>query len=224
MPMHLLPPALQKLLSYFLPVRIQRVHSAISGTMHIDLVNGRYQLYTGNAVYSYEDKYTSYATALRNADFDPNKPALVLGLGLGSIPFLLQSKHAYTGPITCIEIDPVIIDMAARYYPSAEGWKNIEVIQDDAISFLQHNTKKYALIAMDLFVGEEIPYPCWEKQFLINLKNSLSPGGTLLVSRLIERRMEEDSLWNNLEEIFPNSREIRTNGNMIMIWKHADNH
>lgn len=217
------PSALQKIISYVYPIRIHQVQSAWSGNMSVDMVNGRYQLYTGNAVYSYEDLYTSYATALNEAGFNPNGQALILGLGLGSIPYLLQSKHAYTGKITCVEIDPVIIDLAAKYYPSNIGWQQLQIIQDDAVNFLEKNQQTFSLIAMDLFIGEEIPYQCWDRQFLSNLKKAVAPGGTLLVSRLIERRMEEQILWENLEEIFPFGREIRTSGNMIMIWKHADN-
>ena len=48
----------------FYPVRLDQKNSSYSGEIRVDLVGGRCQLHTGNAIYSYEDRYTSFMHAL----------------------------------------------------------------------------------------------------------------------------------------------------------------
>lgn len=218
------PTNLQRGCSYIWPLKMARVHSKLSGWLQVDLVKGRYQLSTGNAIYSYEDLYTSYGTALHQATLPTRGRALILGLGLGSIPYLLRAEHGFTGKITCVEIDPVVIKLAATYHPPPPHWKEVEVVEADAVSFVENIQAPFDIVTMDVFVGEEIPYSCWDASFLQHLKNCVAPGGTLMVSRLLARRMEEDIFWNNLATLFPNAVEVRTHGNMILIWKNDHKH
>ena len=60
----MLSPSWKKRLSYFFPITVEKIESQHSGTLSVRLVEGRYQLVTGDAIYSFEDKYTSYGTAL----------------------------------------------------------------------------------------------------------------------------------------------------------------
>ena len=77
---------------------------------------------------------------------------------------------------------------------------------------------------MDMFIGEEVPYECWQTSFLSDLKRAVAPEGALLFSRLKEREVEEQDLWKNLAETFPGAAEIPASGNSIMYWRYEDDH
>ncbi|HPE96332.1 MAG: methyltransferase domain-containing protein [Chitinophagales bacterium] len=208
--------------SFLYPVRLDQKNSSYSGEIRVDLVGGRCQLHTGNAIYSYEDRYTSFMHALGVATFEDDCRVLVLGMGLGSIPYLLFRTFHHRGLVTCIEIDPDIIGLAKKYYPPSAPVPDI--IQADAVTWLQQNKLTFDLITMDMFIGEEVPYECWQTSFLSDLKRAVAPGGALLFSRLKEREVEEQDLWKNLAETFPGAAEIPTSGNSIMYWRYEDDH
>ncbi|HCK22569.1 MAG TPA: hypothetical protein DHW15_10515 [Bacteroidetes bacterium] len=219
----MLSPSWKKRLSYFFPITVEKIESQHSGTLSVRLVEGRYQLVTGDAIYSFEDKYTSYGTALEQPHQTAGTSALVLGLGMASIPYLLQKKHHWKGTITCVEWDPVLIRLTQKYYPYPEGINRLKIIEADAKAFMQENARTFDLITVDLFIESEVPYFCWEQSFLEQLKKAVAPGGTLFFSRLTDRHTEESMLWENLEKVFPEKEEIITFGNSIMKWERRDN-
>ncbi len=219
----LIPWHWKKHISYLFPLTIEKVESRYSGELTVRLVDGRYQLVTGNAIYSFEDKYTSYGSALERLYHNHGNNALVLGLGMASIPYLLQKKHRWSGPITCVEWDPVLIELTHKYYPFPGGKDQLKIIRADAQHFMQKNRLTFDLITVDLFIESEVPYFCWEEAFLQQLKNAVAPGGTLFFSRLTDRHTEEAILWDNLEKVFPDKEEIVTYGNSIMKWVRSDN-
>ena len=212
---------LKKLLSHFSEIKIETVSSSFSGELEIVLSAGRFMLNTRNATYSYEDKYTSYLFALKQIRIDPTGKALVLGLGLGSIPWILQKNFRYTGPITCVDIDPVIIACAKKYYPDPEKFNMLEIIQSDAFAWTVHHAERFDLIAVDLFIDRRVPEKFHTREFLIPLAEKLNPGGQLLFSRLMDNSDPEFLLNKNLHEIFPGYREIDTNGNLILHYIHG---
>ena len=87
-------PIWKRLLSYFFEWHIESAPSEANPHLYVSLKNGRYQLCTANAVYSYEDLYTNFLRAFEQIDFDkvPGKDVLILGLGLGSIPIILEKR------------------------------------------------------------------------------------------------------------------------------------
>ena len=53
----------QKLLSYIKPINIVQTSSDYNDYLELNLVNGRYQLCTEEAIYSYADKYDNFKLA-----------------------------------------------------------------------------------------------------------------------------------------------------------------
>ncbi|MBL0101907.1 MAG: hypothetical protein IPP49_19210 [Saprospiraceae bacterium] len=56
----MMPNNIQKWLSYFTEIHIESVTSDYNEELEVLLNNGRYQLCTPNAVYSYADKYSNF--------------------------------------------------------------------------------------------------------------------------------------------------------------------
>lgn len=75
---------------------IKETRSEINPELKVYLSLGRLKLITGNAIYSYEDKYINFVEAFNfiNIKNKSVKGALVLGLGLGSIPYILEKNSS----------------------------------------------------------------------------------------------------------------------------------
>ncbi len=211
--------------SFFAEIPIESVSGPLNPRLDIVLSAGRYKLNTETATYSFEDKYGSFGTALEQVkDALPKfKSALVLGLGLGSIPFILLKKYRFTGEIICVEIDPLIIQLAAKYFPIWPIPENLEFIQQDAADFIGSNHRKFDLVAIDLFIDRDIPKKFHDLRFLEALKKSVAPGGILLFSRLTDNFTADRPLNLALKNIFPDAGEIDTGGNLILHWNCPNN-
>lgn len=214
-------PIVRRLLSYFVAQKMERVHSGISGDLEVILSEGRYMLNSPTATYSYEDKYTSFRQALSHikSDLPDYTSALILGLGLGSVPLMLRSLFNFTGIITCVELDPEIIQLAGRYYPQQADFQNFIIHEADAVPWIQAGVERYDLIITDVFQDQSVPVALHSKEFLRALRNRVAPGGTLLFSRLSSQRKFEKRLWENLSEVFPDGEDIDTGGNVILRYK-----
>ncbi len=213
----------QYLLSFLKQIQIETTSGEFSDSLEVVLFEGRYMLNTANATYSFEDRYTSYKTALQtiSQQIPQMKTGLVLGLGLGSIPQMLQRNFNFKGEIECVEIDGKIIQLAERYYPSAPLFNQLTVHKNDALAWMELNTKQFDLIAVDLFIDKKVPPQFHTKTFMVNLKNALQPNGILLFSRMTENYKTEQTLINNLKLVFPEGKPIDTGGNMIYYYKNS---
>lgn len=210
------------MLSYVSDIKIEKLHSPVSGDLEVVLRRGRVQLNTINATYSFEDLYTSYGTALQKINIEKKQisSVLVLGLGLGSIPYILQSKYRIDCTIDCVDIDPMIIGLAQKYYPLPSKLNKLSIHEADAFDWIMENDKKFDLITVDLFVDREVPKKLHQRTFIESLRNALSKDGSILFSRLKSNRPIEYLLWENLHAVFENGHDIETMGNAIYCWKN----
>ncbi|MDP1801002.1 MAG: fused MFS/spermidine synthase, partial [Bacteroidota bacterium] len=104
------------------------------------------------------------------------KTALVLGLGGGLTANLLQEKNYNTDGV---EFDKNIIDAAVNYFDLN---KNVKAICSDARYFLNHTTKKYDLVLVDIFKAEEQPSHVLTMESLDKLKQNLSDSALLIIN------------------------------------------
>ena len=82
---------------------------------------------------------------------------LVLGLGMGYVPFMLSIKN-YVSKITIVEKDQEIINLFNKLiYPSFSNKEKVEIIKDDAIEYTRRKQKEatYDYIFADLWHDPE---------------------------------------------------------------------
>ena len=94
----------------------------------------------------------------------------MLGFGGGSTPKMLNHRYPQA-KITSVEIDPVVIKLAKKYFDS-DKIKNHTLINQDAVQFVSNLKAEtfYDLVLVDLFVGFKIPPKFQDPQFLKKLK------------------------------------------------------
>ncbi len=211
-----------KLLSYLGDITLEQRDSDFSGKLELIQRKGRVALCTQNAVYSYEDLYVNFRDSFAQINLDKLaiKKVLVLGLGLGSIPLLLEKKFNKNYHYTLVEIDEIIVDLAQKYTLSKLN-STIDVFCQDALDFVQRTSSQFDLIAVDIFIDDITPSQFESIDFLETLKNKLTPNGLLMYNRLIYNKKLENQTHlfyqKTFSTVFENACVIGLNGNKMLL-------
>jgi len=210
-----------RMLSYFVDLSLESTTSDYNPYLEVRLVNGRHQLITDNAIYSFDDKYDNFYKTFKALDWSlfSNSKVLVLGLGLGSVIYMLENIFKCTFEYHCVEIDPEIIRLA-HHYTLKDIHAPVSIYETDAVRFLDMDSEKYDLVIMDIFQNAKIP-SCFDSvEMLEVLKSKLAPGALLLYNRM--NTDKDDIARNNtfkteFDNIFENATSISVKDNLILI-------
>lgn len=105
---------------------------------------------------------------------------LILGLGGGTLPSAFQ-RLLPAAAIDAVEIDPAVVRVARKYFAFEPG-TTTRVFEEDGRVFvkrMQRTNVKYDLIVLDAFDHEYIPEHMLTREFLLEVKSLLGPGGVL---------------------------------------------
>lgn len=178
---------LKKLFSYFIPIKIYQVNSAISKSIEVTWANGDLVLDSENTNYSYGSLQRILRLGLKNIGFDKISSMnhiLVLGVAGGSVIKTIVDEINYKGKITGVEIDPEIITIADTYFKLNEI-KNLEIVCDDAFEFILKSKERYDLIIVDVFQDTIMPNFLFESFFVKRICFLLQKGGFILFNTMI---------------------------------------
>ncbi len=202
---------------------IETTGSDINEMLHVSLVRNRFQLSTEKSIYSYDDLYSNFYYSFKVLDLPPNDTeVLILGLGLGSIPFMLERNFARQFRYVAVEIDESVIDLASRF--SLSRLKSpIQIIHADAEVFVKNHASKYDFLMVDLFVEDIVP-PFFEGHVGNKLiKNLLKPGGRVLFNRLYRTGQDKLATDRFYEDVFTMVYDepsyIEVEGNRMLVGK-----
>jgi len=150
-------------------------------------------LFHGNTIHGYQlqredlkDTPTTYYSAnggvgltLRN--YRPDGPIRVgaVGLGTGTIAVYGRPGDLYR----FYEINPLVIDMARRYFTFLEDSKaNIEIVRGDArLSLDREPPRQYDVLVLDAFSGDTIPVHLLTQQAMEIYARQITPDGVIAV-------------------------------------------
>ena len=215
------PPKWKRWLSYLTELHIESTSSKYNPHLYVSLSKGRYQLCTANAIYSYEDYYDNYRKAFTRVDLDqlPGKEVLILGFGLGSIPFMLEKLFEYELHYTAVEVDEAVIGLASKYaLPEIDA--SIELICTDALIYVAQQPATFDMICMDVYLDDVVPDAFEQEEFLSGLKNMLNPNGLLLFNRLAATQEDKDKskqfYVQRFLPVFPLGAYIDVGGNYML--------
>lgn len=215
-------PFWKRMLSYIKDVHIESATSIYNDELNVLLVKGEYQLVTPEAIYSYGNKYDNFFKAFKKIHLNKEdfKSCLILGLGLGSIPYMLENYFKQTYSYTAVEIDEDIIHLASKYVLNSLS-SDVTTVCTDALNYVQIDENTYDIVAMDVFVSDYIPKEFETIEFLEDLKNRIAPGGLLLFNRLYyfekDKKKTEEYFKTTFKKVFPNGRYFNINGNWILM-------
>lgn len=105
------------------------------------------------------------------------KRVLVLGLGAGAVT--KRMWHDYPEMrIDSVEIDPVVVDVAERYFGLPED-SRLRTTVADARRYVQTTEETYDVIIVDAYYADSLPFHLTTKEFLGEVKAQLAPDGVL---------------------------------------------
>lgn len=156
---------------------------------------------------------------------------LVFGLGGGDVIRSILKRYPET-EVTCIEIDPVMIEVAKKYFdiysssdppasgesrssrpalPAGRQARTIKIINVDAFEWIKNKqNKKYDLVVVDLYIGKLNPKKAEEVSFLRQLKKLLAKGGFVTYNRHFfqSRNSDYENFLKRGREVFAEISEL----------------
>lgn len=211
-----------KLLSHLVKIPVDQMSSLSDESLYVDLVKGRLQLSTDTAVYSFDDKYDNFVAAFKAADISSfaGKSFLVLGGGLGSVPYIVEKKHGIYPHFTLVEFDLSVVRLFARYTrPRLKS--EVDIVSMDALEYMKRNMNKFDVIVIDLFIHDTIPDQFLEPSFLEMCKKALHPSGMILFNWMTVSRLQltyyNDYRTLIFNRIMPETKEVKTKYNHVLI-------
>lgn len=139
------------LLSWLWPVRVARIHGK-HGPLEVRYEAGRLVLNSahGNQSFGSLHRVWQEVFARIGVAVDPPSSVLLLGLGGGSVPFILRRELGLSCPITAIELDPAMI-AAGRAHFGLDRVAALHVIEGDATVRVHALHERFDLVVVDLF-------------------------------------------------------------------------
>lgn len=208
--------------SMFAEVPVIHTSSPYNEELSVVIRYGRYQLCTANAIYSYGDLYDNFSQAFRQMDWEDRKTeeVLLLGLGLASIPYMLEKKFDKNFHYTAVEIDPVVLQLANTFV-LPEIKSPVDAYIADAEIFVATCMDTFDLICMDVFQDDQVPESFESTEFLEVLKGCLTETGTVLFNRLAttaeDRKKSTRYFETVFKAVFPQAVQLDTGGNYMLV-------
>lgn len=207
--------------SFFDEVLIEMSSSELNEHLEVLLVKGEYQLCTKEAIYSYGRYYDNFKKVFEKIHLpkDDSK-VLVLGLGLASIPIILEKDFKKDYRYTAVELDDEIIRLASKYVLD-EIDSEIQTIHADAFHYVNIDQEKYDMIAVDIFLSDAIPSEFETIDYLERVKHMLSDNGILILNRLFyysqDKRSTELYFDQIFKKVFPQGKHLHVSGNWMLL-------
>lgn len=208
-------------LSYFKDVSLEQTSSLSNPYLEVLLVKDRHQLVTRDAIYSFDDKYENFSVTFEKINWDKitGKKVLLLGLGLGSVIYILEKKMGKHFDYKAVEVDSEICRLCNEYTLSSLD-SYVETVNNEAMRFLEYDQDNYNIIIMDIFQSAVIPQKFQSKAFLQSISDKLNPDGMLLYNRMNitdEDKAENAIFRMTMEDVFPNFSLVKIATNMVFI-------
>lgn len=127
-----------------------------------------------------EEKYFTYVYRISDYidSFPKTTKTLLLGLGGGSIAKKISEKGF---AVDVCELDKRIAAVAKKYFYLSD---KVNITVDDARHYIRTCKKKYDVIVLDMFKGEDPPTHVFTEESLEEIKNMLNPDGIVFVNSL----------------------------------------
>lgn len=138
-----------------------------------------------------------------------NLKVLIIGLGTGSIPRYLRKNYPRMY-IDAVEIDPVVVNVAKKYFQVREDGK-YKIFTDDGRAFLRTTKNMYNIIFLDAYGPgdggisrvEDLPKQLATIEFFSLVKSKLADNGILVSNYIFVNQQHYSSFHLSQKKNFP---------------------
>lgn len=157
--------------------------------------------------------YTRYMTVA--LAYAPRAARVVdIGLGGGRIASYIHD-FIPEARVSCIELDPAVIELAQRYFGVRPG-PRLELVTLDGRVYMARSTESFDLILVDAYQGTLVPFHLVTREFYAILQRRLAPGG-VVVQNIMPSVLDLDRMVATARAVFPNVDLYRAGGNWVLI-------
>ena len=108
---------------------------------------------------------------------------LFIGLGAGSSEKRMLQDFP-DAELHAVEIDPVVVDVAHRYFAHPRDDPRLEISVGDGRRFLAASDERWDAIVIDAFFADAIPFHLVTREFLQLARSRLNPGGVVVTNAI----------------------------------------
>ncbi len=145
-----------------------------------------------------------YESAIRYPDYlhlalavrpEPER-VLVLGLGGGTVVKRMWRDYPDVR-IDAVEIDPVVVDVAERYFGLPED-ERVRVFVEDARRYVQRCEETYDIVMIDAYYADGLPFHLTTREFFDEVDGVLAPGGVVAYNVISSVEGERSELFRSM--------------------------
>ena len=164
--------------------------SEVNGRLKVKWREGKKVLNTKQTNYSYGtlEKVLNYG--LDSIPLETTQSVLLLGMGGGCIINSLRSRYNCRAPITALELDPVVINIAEKEFGITES-EDLKIIIGDAYDYTLETKDSFDLTIIDIFIDIYVPDKFYSTEFWEAMAKSVNLNGFVLFNTGIDLTEEQ---------------------------------
>jgi spermidine synthase len=139
------------------------------------------------------------------AHFPEAKSALFIGCGAATVPKQFRKFYPQM-QVDVVEIDPVVVEVAKKYFGFQPDAKTRVEVQDGRV-FLAGTKRTYDLIYMDAYYADAVPFHLTTVEFMRIIKSHLSPNGVAVFNIISAMEGSDSKLarseYRTIRKVFP---------------------
>lgn len=180
----------------------RQYHSPINGVLKIRWEEGKKILDTEHTNYSYGSLEDVLNYGLDNIPLDNVQSVLLLGMGGGCIISSLKNRYNCHAPVTAIELDPMLIDIAEKEFGVVES-ENLSILEADAFQYITNTKDSFDLVIIDIFIDLLVPEEFYNPEFWDAMTNVVNLNGFVLFNTGIDLTEEQvNAFLDSLPDCF----------------------
>lgn len=165
-------------------------HSPINGVLKVRWEKGKKILDTEHTNYSYGSLEDVLNYGLDNIPLENVNSVLLLGMGGGCMISSLKNRYNCQAPVTAIELDPMLIDIAEKEFGVVQS-KNLSILETDAYQYITETKDSSDLIIIDIFIDLLVPEKFYKPEFWNAMTKVVNLNGFVLFNTGIDLTEEQ---------------------------------
>jgi spermidine synthase len=138
---------------------------------------------------------------------------LEIGFGGGRTAWYLH-KQIPSLDITCVELDPAVVELAKKHF-GVRPEDKFKINVADGRSYMVKSKESWDVIMIDAYRGPFVPFHLLTEEFFKLVKSKLKPGG-VVVQNIEPSTMMFDSALATIQKVFANV-ELYDVGNYVVV-------
>lgn len=157
--------------------------------------------------------YTRYMTVALAYAANPSR-VIEIGLGGGRLASYLHD-FVPQAKITCVELDPGVVDLAVSHFGVRPG-PRLELVTGDGRVYMARAREKFDVVLIDAYQGTLVPFHLVTREYYGILKRRLAPGG-VVAQNIAPKVLDAPRMVATARGVFEHVDLYRAGNNFVLI-------